>query len=99
MQVRVRVMVWSWAIQGVYHSPHKDRNVKVCPVTKDTDKERESEEVKPHDKSIQATPGLGGFPRIRGRNTWMSRYIGTRINNIYNPAAPANTGRHVQMHP
>lgn len=54
MQGRVRVTVWSWVIHFVYDSPHKDRNVTVCPVTKDNEKERESEEVKLQDKSIQA---------------------------------------------
>lgn len=44
----MRVMVWSWVIHCVYESPRKDRNVKVCPVTKDNEKEREREEVKLH---------------------------------------------------
>lgn len=70
-RVRVRVMVWSWVSQCVYDSPHKDRNVKVCPVTKDNEKERESEEVKLHDKSIQAEleseDSRGSGAGIRGR--------------------------------
>lgn len=77
--------------------------MKVCPVTKDNEKDRESEEVKLHDKSIQAErlesedsrgseAGIPGCPNRFG-------LASTTFTVLQRPQTHDTTHNHIQMHP